>query len=374
MEVRITVFWILSVLTLMACLALNHSQTESNPKDDINLVPLLKVKPNYFSYYENKYHARVFNQLSIEINSEPIQQDLTTYDTIIIEGLELSLNALISLSWDVNGETKQILINHHSTSINHIDFDANYPEEIQNLQLTLYANHELGTQNIKTTDIAFSGLILRHSANLNQLSAASNEWFDFTPIKFSSINGYSSPNDLHMQSLIARLLVWLVINLIIYTVLGVNGKHLIGSLTLAWLLVAIPFLWNQWLQNQQIKQAFPHQNLILNSQDQQAFELAQEISGSLNALSEFSVSKNKLLIIGSNNFEFLRLFHHLHHLNIALSLKSDVLSTHDGANEIIYILSHTFAKFCSVNENNTLFPNGIDVLSSGNNFCLVKRK
>ncbi|WP_099019286.1 hypothetical protein [Marinicella litoralis] len=346
----------------------SENSTAVEPK---NIIFLLKVEPNYFYYSNNKFHAIVAGQLKLEIKTETILPNLINYDALVIDGLDLDLNSNISLNWVADEKKHQIPLNSNTQSINLIDFQTAQPQNISDLHLLIRSNFELGDHPNAHKEVSFESIYFDSRKNHSTLSLQMNEWFDYTPLKFNSINGYTSSENLHFQSLIQRLVIWVLINVLLYWLLRVSGKQLIISLTIAWCFTLIPFVNNFIKQNQQIETAFAEDGGYLNKQDISTYELAQDIIADLKNRSDINLSTQKFIIVGTNSFYHLRLFHHLMGLNVAINNYINNDLPNDGTKPYIYILTKKSLEDCHANEGSPSLP--INILSQQAQYCLVSR-
>jgi hypothetical protein len=145
-----------------------------------------------------------------------------------------------------------------------------------------------------------------------------SEWLDFSPVKFNSINGYTSADNTHLQSLVGKAAVWLMINVLLYLLLSIHGVHLLISIALAWVLTAIPYWYNFGRQHTQLIEAFPEDSQYLNALDKQAVEMSRLTKEALNRETQLPNQNTKLVIVGPNEFIYLRLFYHLLDFDVAV--------------------------------------------------------
>ncbi len=372
MTARVLIFWVLSITALFCCFFISLDKTNSTVLKPKNITSLLKVEPHSFYYSKNKYHANITGRLKIEIKTETLSESLLHYNVLIIEGLEIDLNTTISLNWNLDNQPHQTPLNSNKQSINLMDFNTTDSEKISNLHLLISSNFELGTRPNAQKDVAFTSIYFDSTQNHSPVSIKINEWLDYTPIKFNSINGYSSSDNLHFKTLIQRLAIWALIILTLFLLLSVSGNHLIACLSLAWLITLIPFSINFVKQNHQIKSAFTNDKHYLNRQDITSYELAQKITAKIKTVSSIDLSQQKFIIVGNNDFYHLRLYHHLINFNVAIN-NSDLFSLlkNDSSKQYIYILTKKHIDHC--NRGTESIDSLTEIIGQETQYCLMRK-
>ncbi|MCB1582272.1 MAG: hypothetical protein R3E90_03775 [Marinicella sp.] len=371
MKSRPLIFWTISTAMLLLCLFLPVKKTKQPSIEPFLISSLIKVEPKLLTYFNNKFQATVAGQLIMEIKQNKLTRELTNYDVIIIEDLNMDYNTQFSLHWQVEGINYSQILNHSTQSITPIDFKTTDSENINNLQLVLKPYFELNTQPAIPRTVSFSSIYFDHSNNQNIWNSHKSQWFAFNPVEINSINGYSSTDSLPLEGLILRLMLWLVINIFLYFFIKINGTHLIFSFAVAWLITTLPFISNFLKQHQQIVTAYPNDHEYINAVDKYLYQVAKTIKAELNHLSAQSNTPNKYVILGTNQFEYLRLFYHLTELNVGMSARFS--SVNDAKQQkLIYILSNQYRAACNNPRAEIWAENQFSVLSEHPEYCLVE--
>ncbi len=365
---RQLMYWMIAILALLLCLAYPIGQSETAKSDPLIISSLMKVEPKYISYYDNRFHALLSGQLKIDIKTEHIQNKLTEYDLIHIKDLEIDHNSKISLGWQIEDKWFQTPLNHNKQSFTPIDFNTDDAKKIQNLHLLLTSNHELNTNPSLPKTVSFNAIYFEQKQNLNSTDLSFSQWFGFNPIEVNSINGYSNLPALYLQELIWRLMSWLAICSIAYFLIQINATHLIACIALAWVVTATPFSVNFIRQHQQLNTAFSGDKQFINSLDKNIHQLAQSVKESINSNDRIDIETDQFIILGSNQFEYLRLFYHLTELNVAVHMKVPKTATKSP----IYILTHDYFKQCNQQDDGLILGNRLKVMSIHPEFCLAK--
>ncbi len=364
----------MSTLILALCLTYSKSNHDNKQAPPIALTSYLKVEPSFFYYNNNLFHATVMGQLKLDIRIERFADDITNYDTLVIADYQYDLNTHLSLNWKVNGEPHKALINQSKNSINHIDFQTKDIREISDLHLMITSMHELGLEKNFQSQISFQSMHLDNRGNQSQIATNLSEWSNFIPVKLSAINGYTNASNLHFKSLILRLSCWLVAAILIFWLCKIKGTHLIATFFLAWLTSSYFFLTNHFLQHNQISQAFPPEQKIINRLDQESHDLARHIKTTFKSNSTILSSTDRLVLIGANTFYKLRLKHHLSNFNIAINYDLQNLLNNQVNNNSLYLLTENELPLCNNQPENEWLIKQINFIHVDSNFCLMRKK
>ena len=231
------------------------------------------------------------------------------------------------------------------------------------LHLLIEHNPEMGINHNLLDEVTFRTMFLTTSHDRGQHNIEFNEWQDFTPVKFNSINGYTSADHTHMKSLVSKTVLWLLINVLLYLLLQVNGQHLLLSIMLGWLFTAIPYWHNFARQHNQLLEAFPENSQHLNGLDKQALEVSRQIKQAINDHPELNSQNTKLVIVGPNEFIYLRLFYHLLDYDVAVhnNLREITRITNNG----LFVFFAGSNKYCHKDLENRWHQLASDLFSSG---------
>ncbi|MFC3195489.1 hypothetical protein ACFODZ_14640 [Marinicella sediminis] len=318
MNYRLVLYWLLSMLALLLCLWFPTEQKIPRDLPPIDLVKSFEVEPSYLYFLDNQFHAVAGNRLEIGLKKKYLKNKFQRYNTLVINDLNISLNKVISLNWTLNKQRHKVPLNLTRTSVNRIDFNTRKAKDIKNLHLLIEHNPEMGIHKDPLDEVTFSSMYLSNGHPSGQPAVDFSEWLDYSPVKFNSINGYTSPDNTHLKKLILKVGTWLLISVVLYVLLGVNGQQLIGTLLIGWLLVSIPYWYNFHRQQNQLQEAFPENSSYLNALDRQAMDTARSITSKLESLPAFDPKQHKLVIFGPNQFIYLRLFYHLSEYDVAV--------------------------------------------------------
>lgn len=372
MTARVLIFWALSITAFFCCTFIFIEEDTSLSLKPNDITSLFIVEPHSFYYSNDKYHANVAGQLKLEIKTESFIQNLLEYNVLVINGLEIDLNSTISLNWMVDNQPHQTPLNANTFSINRINFNTTDALKISDLHLLISSNFELGTRPNAQKEVSFKSVYLDTTQNHSAASVELNQWIDYTPIKFNSINGYSSSENLHFKTLIQRLSIWILINVVLFILLKVSGHQLIISLSLAWLIILGLFTNNFIKQNQQIKTAFALDDQFLNQQDISANELAQELMAKIQSIPNINTKQQKFIIVGENDFYHLRLYHHLMGLNVSIhNSYVKLLMKNDATKQYIYILTNKHKDYCNtgIKSDEPL----AEIIGQEAHYCLMRK-
>jgi len=315
---RLVLYWLLSMLALVACLWLPTEQRSKRELPAINLSKSFKVAPSFLYFIDNQFHAVAGNQLRIDLKKNQLKRKFPFYNTLVIEDLGISMNKTISLNWKVGKQQFRQPLNLTNTSVNRINFKTRKAKRIKDLHLLIEHNPEMGINHNMQDEVTFRAMYLTNGYEPGQPGADVSEWLDFSPVKFNSINGYTSADNTHLQSLIGKAATWLLINVLLYLILRVHGLHLLISITLAWVLTAIPYWYNFGRQHTQLIEAFPEDSQYLNALDKQAVDMSQVVKQALTDEAQLNSRDTKVVIVGPNEFVYLRLFYHLLEYDVAV--------------------------------------------------------
>lgn len=368
-------YWTLSLALLLLCLLLPPPfTTKPSNHPPLDLKSHLDVEPLFVYYRDNRFHARILGSLRIDIKADRLPPHLNTYNVLEIEGFEPDLDANYSLNWSVNGQPHQVAINKTRHSLTPFDFQTDDASTITDLHLLLEADHELGNLSRFEQMATFQNLQLNQASIHNQWAINLSEWMDLTPVKFNTINGYTSNQDPHLKGMVLRLGLWLVLSLIMLTVLRLRGLHLIGTLLLAWLLPAGIYFNNLGRQHQQVTHAFSEDPINLNQLDLEARQLAQAIKQQLPALNaNQDTSMQKLILVGIKDFFHLRLMRHLFDQNVGL--ESGFQRMLEQADERhVFVLTHLSLSLCANHQQLDWLKDQVTVLYDNPAFCLMRKK
>lgn len=372
MNTRILIFWLLSTIALFCCVFISFEKATPKQIESNDITSLLIAEPQSFYFSNNKYRADVIGKLKLEIKKEPLAHNLLDYDAFVIRGLEIDHNSSISLNWKIENQVHQVPLNSNKHSINRVNFNTTDVNEISEIYILISSNFELGTRPNAPKEVAFKSVFFDSTQNHSSVSIKLNQWFDYTPLKFNSINGYSSSDNLHFKTLIQRLSIWVFFNIALFILLGVSGHQLIISLSLAWLVTLALFSKNLVQQKQQIQSAYEIEDQFLNQQDISAHQLAQEITAKIQITSSTDRPQQKFIIIGNNDFFHLRLYHHLKRFNVAI--KSSELVTlleNDLNKQYIYILTNNLVDYCKTDEK--IGDSFTEIIGQDAHYCLLRK-
>ncbi len=313
-------------------------------------------------------------QLRLDIKTERISEDISKYNALIVEGYQFKQDTEFSLNWQVKEQSYQVLINQTMQSINHINFGTEDATEISDLHLLITTTQELGLKNNFQDELTFQSIHLDQLHNQSQLAANLSEWNNFTPVKLSSINGYTNSTDLHYKNLMLRLCSWLIVATLLFWMFRIKGTHLMITLFLAWVISSYFYLNNHIKQHSQISQAFTPGQSLINRTDQETHDLAELIAAKIKAtFSQFS-SSEKLILIGSNSFFKLRLKHHLQQFNIGMHINLKKLLEGSSGSKFKYILVGNQLRYCKKPSRYDWLNNQVEILHVDDNFCLLRKK
>jgi len=373
-NLRSTIYWLLSILVLVLCLTYSQPSPDNKTIKPIALTTYLDVKPLFFYYNNKQFHATVVDQLRLDIKVENISENISKYNTLIIQGYQFKQNIQFSLNWQVKQQNHQVLINKTIQSINPFNFETDDASEISNLHLLITSTQELGLSNNFQNEILFQSIHLDISHNQSQLAINHSEWNDFTAVKLSSINGHTNHTDLHYKYLILRLCSWLILAALMFWMLKINGTHLITTLFIAWIISGYYYASNHIKQHSQLSQAFTPGQTFINRTDQQTHELAEHISAKIKTEPIQISSSDKLILFGANTFFKLRLKHHLQQFNIGTHLKIKQLLENSTKSKFKYLLVGKQLKYCTNLSRYDWLKNQVEIIHMDDNFCLLRKK
>jgi hypothetical protein len=367
-------YWALSLTLLLLCLLLPSPSTTNHPSQPaLDLKSHLDVEPMFVFYRDNRFHVRILESLRIDIKPDRLPAHLATYNVLEIDEFEPVLDADYSLRWQVNGHPHQVTINKTRHSLTPFDFQTDDASAITDLHLLLEASHELGNHPRLEQMVSFQNLQLSQASIHNQWAINLSEWLDLTPIKFNTINGYTSSQDLHLKGLIMRLGLWLVLSAILLTIWRLNSVHLVFTLLVAWVLPAGVYFTNLARQHQQVTQAFSEDPISLNELDHATRQLAMDIKQQLSAVSQAKDhSKPKLILVGPKDFFHLRLMRHLFDQNIGLDSGFQRMVAQTDENHF-FVLTHQAMRFCDDPEAHAWLKDQVIVLFHNQAFCLMRK-
>jgi len=332
----------------------------------------LDVEPRFFYYRDNRFHARVLGSLKIHIEPDKLPAHLAAYNVLEINEFDPALDANYSLNWTAHGRTHQVPLNKTRHSLTPFDFQAQDAADITDLHILFEANHELGNRSRFEQQASFQAVRLTQAGLHNQWAINRSEWLDLTPVKFNTINGYTSSQDPHLRGLIMRLSLWLMISIGLLIAFKLRHRHLFLTLLVAWMVPAGVYLHNHFNQHQQLTEAFSEDSLNLNQLDQEARQMAAQIEQQLPAILAQGPVSNKLILVGPKDFFHLRLMRHLFALNVGLDAGfSRMLNlTND---QHLFILSQNALRFCTNPEQHDWLSGQVKVVFRNSQFCIMRK-
>lgn len=367
-------YWVLSLLILILCLSLRLDKDEPVNLEPLNLNSLIKVEPNFLYRSDNKFNAMVVGELKLDINLENVKSNFTQYNLIIFSNLDYQTNTNITLNWIVNEIKHQTPINLSKHSKTFIDFKTEDSNQINELYLLISQETTLGTEHSFQDEVSFQAIYLDNQNNHSTFLSNWNQWTGFNPIRFSSINSNTENTKLIYKSLILRLSFWLIGTVTLFFIFKVHTKHLISSFFIAWIMTTTIHINNRFHQNQQIKSSFKSPDSNLNLIDTSSEQLAIKIKTSLNSLAIKPNIKNKIILIGGDEFFNQRLMHHLKEYNVSLNLfTSDLFETNDYKNKT-YIFSRDSKIYCSELALITQLGKPFKITHTDQEYCIAREK
>jgi hypothetical protein len=344
---RLVLYWLLSMLALCACLWLPTEHRAPRQLPPIDLTKTFRVEPSFLYFHDQRFHAVAGNRLIIGLKKGRLKRKFPYYNTLIIEDLNIGLNKTISLNWQIRNKSFKVPLNLSNRSVNRINFGTKKAKLIKNLHLLIEHSPEMGTNSDPQDEVTFKAIYLSNGAQWNQLDVDVSEWLDFSPVKFNSINGYTSADNTHLSVLVLKIMVWVLINVLLYWILRVNGHHLLVAIMTGWILVSVPYWYNFWLQHEQLETAFPENHRHLNTLDQMAFEAARNIKSTLQQAPQINLSATKLVIVGPNDFIYLRLFYHL--LEFDVAVYNNLSDLKDAGEHTVFVFFAETKPICNLN-------------------------
>ncbi len=324
MVIKSSIYWSVAIITLGLCLLISVAPPPSDTPP-LKVTSHLDVEPNRFYYSANQFHVdlRGVNQLQMELDLEGIE--LQKYQQLIISNYDYDHQIQMSLRWVQDDLEQRLPLQNNRQSVNPIPWQTSAPPDA--LYLLIEINPQLGTIYQGNSQLAFSHMLLAdHDPNHSWLDH-SELWWTFVPLRFSAINSYTPQNQTHSDSLVWRLGLWVTWMALLFYLMRLRKIHLIAVLMLAWSLVWVSYLNNHIQQHQQAQASFDPESAFINQADQHIHSLAQRIEDYL--LARFDGQDAAVVIVGPNQFNFLRLFKHLLHRNVALvdanSMVTDLL-------------------------------------------------
>ncbi len=308
------IYWSIISIALLACIWVKFEQPPAaNPP--LKLTSMLDVEPNRFYYVDNKFHVDLRSTSHMKIDIELADTELTQYNELVLTDYEFSLQSRMSLHWTQQQKAQHITLKNNHLSINPVSFKDADTNPITDMYILIELNPELGTEIEGNQLLSFSGMTLDY--NTQQATNDVHEWWTFVPLKFSSINSYTSINQIHTAPLVLRIGVWLTLVAVFYCVMRLPRVHLVTPIILGWLLVGVSYTNNQIKQHQQIQTSFNAGSSLINQTDQTALNLAQRIETALQSTG--TTADSRVIIVGPNEFFNLRLYKHLLYRNVALT-------------------------------------------------------
>lgn len=350
------------------------SSNQSLAIKPLKITSHLAVEPRFFYYANNQFVATVNGELRLNIKTKSIKEKLVHYNAIVIEDYHSKLSTHASLNWKINDTRYQISINKTKDSVNPLDFHTQDFSEIEDLHLLIETYPEVG-HNLEFQDtVTFRSIYFDRLESQNSFAVNLSEWTDFTPVKFNSINGYTSSQDLHLKGLILRLTLWLLITIILFFITQVKGKNLTVMIIIAWLIPTSIFMNNHLKQHNQLSTSFSTDQTSINPLDQLALEVSHSIQNYFDANQQYVAADNKLVLLGFNNFFNLRLIRHLLKYNIGINNGIQRMLDHDTKIQPTYILVQKYLRYCQQPEKFPWLSEQVDYLYVDDQFCLMKKK
>ncbi len=299
--------------------------------------------------------------------------DFIHANTLVINDFNYVLDTTYSLNWKTGDQSHRVLINKTKQSINFFDFQTTDHNQVSDLHILIEPNTELGNDLRFQQTASFKSLLFDSIEKQNVLAAHISEWTDFTPIKFNSINGYTSSQDHHLKYLILRLSAWVLFCVALFVVTKISGFHLVLTITIAWLFTAFFHINNHMKQNQQLHMAFSTEDSHINPLDQSAAIIADSIKADLNNPQIMPEDINKLVLLGQNNFFNLRLVHHLLEYNIGLSLNFERIFSSNNKQHAFILLNNAY-RYCIRPDRYDWLIGQADIISINDQYCIMRKK
>lgn len=308
-----SIYWSVAIITLGLCLLISWTPPPSDTAP-LKVTSHLDVEPNRFYYSANQFHIdlRGVNQLQMEVDLEDIQ--LSNYRQLIISQYGFDPQIQMSLRWIQDNLEQRLPLQNNTHSVNPIPWQSTTPPEA--LYLLIEINPQLGTVYQGNSQLTFNQMLLADQDPEASWLSHSKSWWSFVPLRFSAINSYSPQNQAHSGSLVLRIGLWVTLMAVLYCFMRIRKAHLISMLMLGWSLLWLSYLNNHLQQHQQIRTSFDPESDFINNADQTTRGLAERIESFL--LTSTSSQNAAVVIVGPNQFNFLRLYKHLLHRNVAL--------------------------------------------------------
>lgn len=363
-------YWLFAALLLILALSLSFNANDSVKIEPLNLNNYIKVEPKFLYREKDAYLALVVGELQLDFDTEKLTQDLSQYNLFSIEGLSYKADTRATLSWETNTQSHEVPLQLNNNSHTVIDFEASEGQTIKNLRVNIIQDQTFGTAHSFQDEIKFKRMLLDHQSNFTTIGLNFNSWLAFNPLSFSAINGYTSIDNQVYESLIKRISVWFLASLLIFFLLRPAKKHLMFSLMLAWLIPTLFHLNDRAKQQQQIQDLFPKNSAFLNKTDETTFELAQQLKSAFKSINVFPGIKQKIIIVGTNDFTNQRLVTHLNEFNTSIrSHLNDLPQQLNQQNTTLVFLNQSHA-ICE--QADTIESIGLNKVYIDPSFCVMR--
>ncbi len=314
-------FWIAAGLLLFICLFYSPFKQKVEQEHAIKLTSLLDTEPNRLYFLDSKFHLDLsgIKRLRLEVNLTEV--DITQVHDLIIENFTQPLQVATTLHWQQGGKTLHKTINNNHTSITPLNLDQPTDDAINSgievMYLLVEVNPELGTSVGDVADYSFTNMYLGNQQAFKHQINTVAQWFSFQPLKFASINSYTSLDQSNSNSLILRLGCWLLLSGLLFLLIKPARTHVLIVFFLAWVIALLPYAYNHSKQHQQLINSIDPDTVLINQIDQQAWTVANTIESTLPLLNH-DLSQQKLILVGDHDFYRLRIYKHLLKYNTAL--------------------------------------------------------
>ncbi len=106
------------------CTFISFNPDQSPETKPLKLTSFFKINPHSIYYANNQFNATVTGQLRLNLELDPVQENLLEYNALVVEGFNFTTDTKASLNWKINETSHQVLFNKTSLSINPIDFQT----------------------------------------------------------------------------------------------------------------------------------------------------------------------------------------------------------------------------------------------------------
>ncbi len=375
---RIVSYWLITGLLLITVsivinwLQKGQGQAIDHHVSPINLTNGLDIPRGRYFQINGIYHVDMTGTTRLAIPIKDIPKNPARYDTVVIKGLNSKPHVNLYWQWQTpeNPTPYQYQLNGYSQSTNRLPADWQNSTEISQLNLIIEVDMSLGFVNNYDTQVSWQSIELLNHSDISPLQLLSSELDTYTPLTFSSLNLFSSNNELVYRNFLIRLGVWLLLTTTLYLILKPPAIHLLLTLLMAWLTVTTVYTYNFSRQVISHNMRFTSDNLALNEIDQRLLEIANQVNASIQKDSKQPAAA-KVLIMGRDQFKKYRLNYHLlnHNTGAVNTLKSIIKGS--DHNNTYGILLDPYLHLCTKKLDTVKFISLTPVIQDMD-YCLVR--